>query len=534
LEALVAAGLQGDVGNDQAEADALKDAQQAIVGYLFRARELPGVIHLDGVDTLLMHLLIDLDAASETEAFAAIPNAVVLHQVAPRLETKGWMHSLATLQAAHGSAEPALRIWRDMIAALSSSTNSNAAVGTQRKEVLSGAINLLRNSSACPAALVLQHVSWLLDECPERVIDVLASREDVSPMDVLPSLQPGSDARWQYMHRIIVDGTAMEDSKLHTELVLALIAAIFQRDPELQRSDCVTGLEDHHHSSIVHQEASGKARTHRAALSGATTNGHDMADAPVNVTTLVSGVVDYSPDGRFGAAGDAGGLRLLLRAHLEQSEHWSPSIVLPLLVGSKLHQECVVAFWRCGEHASALRLLVLVLHDVSAAITYAEAFLPPKDHALLLFLVLNSGTTKEDSRWTDAALVVSALGATLNPVEVLAAVPDNMPLEAAVAFMTPLLRERIARSRSVRMKAALHRTLAMRGALRRASGEAGRVIVDEGKACLDCQLRIGSKVFVAMPLQSAVAESGAEQHLDVLCLNCWNKRRSAQESPIAL
>ena len=57
-----------------------------------QVRMLEGVACLEGVDTLLLLLLAELGDARQVAAFAAVPNAVDLAAVQPRLEVGGRMH----------------------------------------------------------------------------------------------------------------------------------------------------------------------------------------------------------------------------------------------------------------------------------------------------------------------------------------------------------------------------------------------------------------------------------------------------------
>lgn len=45
-----------------------------------------GVACLEGVDSLILHLLIDLGAVREVAAFAAVPNSAAAEAVAARLQ----------------------------------------------------------------------------------------------------------------------------------------------------------------------------------------------------------------------------------------------------------------------------------------------------------------------------------------------------------------------------------------------------------------------------------------------------------------
>lgn len=99
----------------------------------------------------------------------------------------------------------------------------------------------------------------------------------------------------------------------------------------------------------------------------------------------------------------------------------------------------------------------------------------------------------------------------------MAALPPGMPLAAAAAVLSPMLRDRLHRRRSACLVKNLHRArlAAVGGVL--CDVQAARVVVDEERACPHCHLRLGGKVFVlltpgASPApgsSSAPAESAA-------------------------
>ncbi len=476
---------------------------------------------LDGVDTLLLHLLIDLDAAPEAAAFAAVPHRVRAADVAPRLQEAGWNHALATLWAAAGCAEPALAIWRE----LADAGPGQGAAERERGEAVAGAAALLRDAAACPADLALAYLPWLLAASPTDTAGVLEAREDLAPAVVLPLLPPGGEARWRYLAHLVA-ATLPEgqepDPLVHTELAQALIAA------------ALAALDGSRGGAV--------ARRLTAPLPAG------PPSAPVSVANLVSGGRTPSPET---ATGSAEALRFRLRTHLETSSVADFSAILTDLEGTPLLEESVIAHWRLGHHTQALRLLVLALRDVGAAVTYTAAFLPPTEHRTLLQMLLNPGENGENGeesepRWDDACRAAALLGASLDPLEVVAAAPEGMPMAAAVELVAPLLRERLHRRRSGQVAAALQRGRAAAGAAELARAKAHRVVIDEGRACPDCHLRLGGKVFVVLQDEGSEEREGgasvgssskkpaaAPTEPKVLCLSCWNKRSGGRQAVAA-
>jgi len=557
-------------------AERLREAKQAIVQYLFRARVLPEVSTLDGVDTLLMHLLIDLDAAQEAAAFAAVvPHAIVPELVAERLEKVGWRHALATLWAATGHAEPALKIWKELVdssSATSLDTGSSTSVPAttttdasstktrlslrERQEAIHGVSTLLQSQETCPDIhLVLSYIPWLLTVSSADASHVLSSRQDLKFQNILPLLPMGDETRWRYLEHVVtlespsipavddIDDTTNIDDELkflHTELAEALIAAIFKSAPELKEEP---NTEDIDAGEDGDRQQRNTVARHRSVLPmvlpKATHNSNSNIDGtstfatspPLSVAALVSGMRPPIPED---AADPTESLRFRLRSYLETSSKIDFTQILASLQGTSLLEERAVVQWRQGDHKAVLHILTVALHDVNAAVCYASVYLPPEDHRMLLHLLLNPESGKGSSirvqpRWEDACRVVTLLGNTLDSLEVVRAAPEGMPMPAAVKLMAPLLRERVHRRRNGQLKAALHRSQAALGAVTLAAVEEQQVVVDEGRACPDCHLRLGGKVFVVVQQQQQQQQKKKQQQQTgpfAFCLSCWNKRQS--------
>lgn len=92
-------------------------------------------------------------------------------------------------------------------------------------------------------------------------------------------------------------------------------------------------------------------------------------------------------------------------------------------------------------------------------------------------------------------------------MDVVQALPPSMPLATAAAIIAPILRDRTHRRRQGEVARSLHRARLAAARGERADAEAGRVVVDDERACPGCHLRIGGKVFVV--LQEGEAAGGA-------------------------
>lgn len=90
-------------------------AQQAktlLATYLTKARQRPGLVHADGVDTLLLQLLCDVGDAAAVEALLLGQHAAAAAAVEPALRAAGRWHGLALLQLHAGEYQAALDTWK--------------------------------------------------------------------------------------------------------------------------------------------------------------------------------------------------------------------------------------------------------------------------------------------------------------------------------------------------------------------------------------------------------------------------------------
>jgi hypothetical protein len=508
----------------------MKESKVALIEYLLRARELPGIIHLDGIDTLLMHLFVDLGMHEQAAAFATMPNHVVLDCISTRLTQLDWHHTVATLTAASGHASEALAIWKQIITDQKNGDHIDMIQNEEweLKEARLSVLSQLSDASACPAPLALEYLPWALETFPDEVGIVLSSRRDFNPSVVLPLLQEGSTARWQYLSHLIQD-EGMNDPDIHTMFAVDLIKSIFLLEPLLQRPLPVSctqipkgmgwdknakGDEADDDFAPPSLPLNGNGVLQRRKTPIGMTQPHD-----VSVSQLVSygGAWSSNDDKR---ANDVQYLRFRLKNHLENSSLWEKNEVFPLLQDSSLYEETVVASWKTGDHELALRILAITLHDIGAAIQYAAAFLAPQQHLGLLHMLLrpdNGGVPL----WEDACSVVSALGETLDPVEVLKVVPDIMPMSSVLHLVSPMLRERLHGRRSSQMTMAMQKHCAVMSSRNLVRVQSLNVAVNDQSTCCDCHLRIGGKVFVV--LRPFISHLGIEDST-LLCFSCWNKR----------
>ncbi|KAI3428666.1 hypothetical protein D9Q98_007489 [Chlorella vulgaris] len=513
-----------------------RQAWEGLVQYLFRARMIAGVQCLEGVDTLLLLLLADLGAARQVAAFAAVPNQVDAAAVEPRLAAEQWHHALATLHAARGEADLALRIWRQVADGQLASPAGPEVQAAEQREALDSAAALLRDPVACPEAALLSNLPWLLAVSQAAALGVLTARK-LQPAAVLPLLPPASDVRWRYLAHLVAAEEAAgvpADPQLHTELALQLAAAILVADPLLRLPTPDSSATPRRRVTGVPGERSGTSTGGRPpSRPGSSSAGGTRPLSRVGSRSVVVGGGGGRRGSRSTAALVSGGgvepaagasavdaMRLRLRAHLEASNAFDAAAVLGSLQGTGLHEELVVLHAQAGDHMSALRLLALTLHDVAAAEAYARCWLVPGDYRALLHLVLEPGPGLEP-RWGDACYLIASLGDHLDPQEVLQALPPGMPLAAAAPVVAPMLRDRLHRRRQAALVKNLHRARLAAAAGLRCDAESRHVAVDEERACPYCHLRLGGKVFVV--LQPGMGPAGSSP--------CAGASATAQHAP---
>lgn len=99
---------------DAAESDKLtQQAETAVAGYLSKVRCRPGVILLDGIDTLLLQLLSDVGDAAAVEALvSSSSNTAIVSTAAAALRAAERWHGLALLKMNARQPEEALMIWK--------------------------------------------------------------------------------------------------------------------------------------------------------------------------------------------------------------------------------------------------------------------------------------------------------------------------------------------------------------------------------------------------------------------------------------
>jgi len=576
---------------------------EIIAQYLFRVRIRTGIDCVEGIDTLLFCLFAELEAEEQATAFAALPNCANIEILQDSLEYKGWWHALATLLAVQGSSEEALQVWKHVLLSSTVSMNddedSDASKKRRRRrqEALDSTVQLLQTTirpGDDNLPLLLGHLSWLFQVDVQSALRAVATATSVPPQALLSdetALPPGSEARWQYLHYVItVQGST--DASLHTSLALELIDAVVNTVTAHAEEEGKGGGgegENNNQPIVVVSKPRQQIPIHTNHTTNNNKPGFSIKERYKATTTDPSSIVT---------------MRSVLLHHLETSPLFDATTVMDHLKkqtndktssssSSKtllFCEERAAVCAKMGDHDAALILLALYLRDVAAAEAYARTHLPPAQHSKLLDLLLNpagvvdsgviasvtdsdtatTATTtttttastaliQKDPLWEDACWLISVLGDAVDALALLKALPPSMPLTTAENIVIPMLQDRIHRKRMSQMMKAMHTAklnsvmLTKVKAERRIDnctdgnnrGGGGGLVVDDDKACMECHLRLGGRVFVVLPgtqdrkeekemKRRGEGREGEEEHdrhdhdgrKRVVCFSCYQRQNT--------
>ena len=481
------------VGPPPSEAALLARAARCVAGFLSAARQnVPPATRLaEAVDTTLLLLLCSASGAEDTEAAGGTVEAIEalvdaggfcgdLALCESALEDTERAHALALLRRRRDDAAAALEAWAALgrgevlegasvggdgavareaasMADADGATVSAAAAaqrGAARRVAARAAMVTLRDGAAglSPDA-ALEHVSWAAAVDPVAAVEALAapppsSLASLAPADALAALQRAElseaqrdDVAWRYLEHVVRDTAAGAESETyHTEL--ALCAA-------------------------------------RAAL--------NARDAP---------------------EGTEAGAALL--SHLATSRLLCVPQVLRAVAGTRLYRARVVLHGRMGDHLAALRILAITLRDAEAAERYCQQAGGDEAYLQLLGLYLDpkgaqAGEANADGSiaaplepdYEAAADLLASRGASLDPRDVLEALPSAMPLAAAMAPLGRMLQDRATRCRQAQVARSLARADNLAAAYARLGELDRRVTVTDDKvrayrvhACCTLEVRL--------------------------------------------
>mmetsp|Transcript_12664 Transcript_12664/g.35634 ORF Transcript_12664/g.35634 Transcript_12664/m.35634 type:complete len:943 (+) Transcript_12664:317-3145(+) len=489
LEAMVRAKTTAQPVDAAAVATKVSLGKRLIAEYLNEVRDKAGASPADGIDTLLLRLLIDTEDVEGLERLVSEPNLISIADVQAVLEGAGRSHALALLGAQQGRHGTALRIWHEL--ANGRRREAPATTGVVAKAASTGAANpaahvallcvrdlllgrlagrrrLSGGSTEVPVRTVMEYLPWLLDSGEGAArgrlgLQVMCARQLPVP-EVLRMLEqrPGH-LRWKYLLHVIRN-QGDEDTAHHSDLAFLLTDAILDR----------------------------------------------MAEQPA-VAGRSAGADDYMED-------TLEDMHAKLQAFLSDSTLYNVQAVLRRMQGTALWQEQVILHSKTGNHGQALRLLVIRIRDVKQALEYCSKPGRSGCHLQLLRILLSPGPGEEPMLQEACLLLNSAGGSDLDPMEVLTAMAGDLPLTRALPTLERILRERIHRARDRRLVCSLQRSVNLEAKGELAEAQQRSVVITEERACPWCHTRIGTRMFAVLP-------SGAVQ-----CYRCYQKAQEEAEA----
>ncbi|GMH35213.1 hypothetical protein BSKO_03081 [Bryopsis sp. KO-2023] len=478
------------------------EAQQCIASFLLKIRGRNGVECLPGIDTLIVHLLAGTGDAGQLEDFLSKKQEVTVDHVRQFLLDMSRPHSLGLLLATAGDCAGALEVWRkiaagELMEGQSISGATLQANGDGSKVAKYHAAKAMMDYRRVSDELVIHHLKWLQNFSPRRFIQVVKLRSLPIPsvLGILEGKPLG--LRWRYLDHLI-SLNLTEEPDHHTEHALVLIDTVRQVQPSLDVDsaaidDCVTTET----SSLFFQTGS---QRDTLQLSGRPSLDSDpeLGEPPACY---------LSPDEL--SEPSVAELRVMLQAHLIKSKFYDAIRVLRVVEGTWLYEEQVILYCRLSDHPKALRVLAVTLRDINGAIRYCKKHAGHEGFLALLEMLLRPGEGREPM-YTEACQVLNAESGNLDPMRVLEALSEDMPLDLAYATLARMLRERTHRKRQTRIVHQLYRS---REVLSRAeryelrSTIKGRAVVETDSQCSLCHKLLGGRIFYRYPNRSLVCAS---------------------------
>jgi len=495
LDELVKASSEGGGGEagEAALAAGVLASKRAICDFLLESKtrrlaspsgEGEGLALGDGLDTLVVHLLLDTESVGRLEDLVARPNAVAIAQVEGRLCAVGRVHALALLNESRGEFHAAAELWVSLcegkrselphpdafltqacaIAAAGkaqdtpSSSSSSSSSSLMTEVVVPLVARVVKKAHGAAAgggggggggesgtSTALAFLPWLMEKSVSVSLKLL-SDISLTVDDVMRLLKETKDvgSRWKYLD-FVVNVQASTDPMHHSEFALAMI------DLWKARRQGEGGGAQEEGRKISQEEA--------------------------------------------GEEEELGGVRSRLQAFLEGSDYYSTQTVLGALRGTRLWLEQVLVNQKIGDHKEALHLLTFTMRDKERAVRYCEQLGTQEGYLTLLDMLLS----QDPPLYADAVRLLGSKGAALNPLRVLEALSDEMPMQAAYSPLVRMLRDRMHRKRAGQVVKGLTRSHSLAVAQDRVVSLAEHIEMTGDRACRVCNVRIGTKVFGLYP-----------------------------------
>ena len=444
---------------------AKNDDRQAVLEYLFRIREFPGMTNIEGVDTLIVHVMIDLDLKEAVAAFLSAPNHAVPRELAGRLKAKDWRHALAlVLRKDFEHVDEAICLWKDL------------ANDAEECEEAQGLVqSTLSNASLCLPELVLKHLPWVLEIETSYALDILHHRPDI-PVDGVLKIVSDVPLKCQYLQVAISYGENKTSSYVHTELALALIQLMSQ-EYNIEGDLGFGGVLREFYSLL-------------------------KTDGRKNPAIFVAGSFQNLPK-----------FQTVLHAHLVQHTTYIDLEFLGSeLTESMIHEKAIIAAVQ-GDHDDVVEILVSgSCANVPAAIDYIKTFVPRmKHHDMLMKYILECDVVRP---WDIAGQLIASFDhCTIDATKMVDGMPHGMELCHVKQALSRMIQSIIHRRREKEMtRSMLQRALFSLKTITRDCEQASPCTISEGTTCSQCSLKISNTACVQV------------QNESILCLHCFNNK----------
>ncbi|UPQ99423.1 transforming growth factor-beta receptor-associated protein [Chloropicon primus] len=419
-----------------------REIKVAIVDFVLELRARTGegeeTVLADGVDTLLAHLLLDVEDVKGLEALCKGPNKVLIPEVEKRFCSSGRIHALALLRESQGDCFGAAELWTSLSEGKRSELPTPGAFLTGKSLGDAVSLELARvvKRSGPGARVTGTFLPWLMDRSVEVSLKLLADISlPVGETMAMVNETKRTSCRWRYLD-FVVNVQGSTDPMHHSEFALSMV--------NLWKS-----LE------------SGEGEAEE--VGGATAE---------EVCTR-------------------------LQDFLEHSDYYNTQAAISALKGTTLWREQVIVNKKIGNHKEALHILTFVIGDSEAGVSYCEDLGSQEGYLTLLDMLLNPETGPP--LYGEAVRLLSSKGASLNPLKVLDSLSDKMPMPLAYETLARMLRERQHRKRSGQVLKGLARANELSVAQQRVVSLSEHVEMTADRACRVCNIRIGTKVFGLYP-----------------------------------
>ncbi|GBG71975.1 hypothetical protein CBR_g10913 [Chara braunii] len=190
--------------------------------------------------------------------------------------------------------------------------------------------------------------------------------------------------------------------------------------------------------------------------------------------------------------------RQQLQAFLKFSDRYEIEAVLSFIADTNLWQEQVILNSKQGNHTAALRVLALKLSDLEEAERYCGQYGGPETYKELFEMYLHPGDGRPPL-FPAAIGLLNLHGDYLNPIQVLEALSDDLPLHGAVDVISWIMQERVHRQRLGQVVKELNCSKNLLANVALVQQRARYVAMNDERACWSCHARIGTKLFALHP-----------------------------------